>query len=321
LVSNSCSEESNEESDIVLVVFTGIKTWDKNSYGELVVYDMNDDEIFKSIHPKNGRIVLISCGYSYVIRPPSMDCKERLHTLTIRVTASTSGASAPSKKIGGNKVRQDSSQQPQAIQERQHEAIRALVHTVNESNLDIVHYVTRQFYTTKGHPIIVFDDVIPKNILDVFADTMLNGTYTDNPPDPYSTDNVPWILAFEVEPIVESPLWNYIQPIARLASKKDGFYPYDISCNTIRSHDLTKIHTDCSNDQEEYTLLIYLNRNWTNNDLGETVFFNYDIENDKEMVFAIKPKYGRVAIFHGTIPHSARPPSPLFHGRFGWRFI
>lgn len=70
------------------------------------------------------------------------------------------------------------------------------------------------------------------------------------------------------------------------------------------------------------TLLIYLNPDYGVNDHGETAFFN-EVESDVpvkpgneeyELFAAVKPVYGRVCIFHGTIPHSARPPSVTFLG-------
>ena len=32
------------------------------------------------------------------------------------------------------------------------------------------------------------------------------------------------------------------------------------------------------------------------------------------MIAAVKPRYGRIVMFRGIIPHSARPPSPEYHG-------
>lgn len=311
LAAFSCSKTGpSQEQGFVVVMFPMLNKWGKNSYGELVVYD-DDGEILKSIHPRNGRVVLFDCGYSYVIKPPSMDCKERFQTLTIHISMSSDISEAKPKRP------------PQLTLEQRNtyyrHLITSLVDTSNVTALDVEKHITREFRTTEGHPIIVFDNIIPKNILDFFAEFIKNGTYANDPPSPESTDNVPWILAFDTETVTESPLWKYVRAIVKHTSKKDDFYPYDVGCNNIRSHDTTKIHLDCAPDEEEYTLLIYLNRNWTNNDLGETIFFNYESDHPNvrnEMVFAIKPKYGRVAIFHGTIPHSARPPTPLYHGMY-----
>ena len=54
------------------------------------------------------------------------------------------------------------------------------------------------------------------------------------------------------------------------------------------------------------TVLVYANTEWDHNEGGETLFYN----EDKEVVQAIVPKPGRVAIFPANILHSARPPLP-----------
>lgn len=59
--------------------------------------------------------------------------------------------------------------------------------------------------------------------------------------------------------------------------------------------------------------MLYLNPNWGENDYGETAFFETNTD-DTELVTEVRPRYGRVCIFDGTIPHSARPPSPRFTG-------
>ena len=37
-------------------------------------------------------------------------------------------------------------------------------------------------------------------------------------------------------------------------------------------------------------------------------------DEEYEMIAAVKPRYGRIVMFGGIIPHSARPPSPEYHG-------
>ena len=50
----------------------------------------------------------------------------------------------------------------------------------------------------------------------------------------------------------------------------DKWFPYDISCNLIRSADHTRVHQDCEPHEDEWTYLIYLTPNWTKNNYGET---------------------------------------------------
>lgn len=60
------------------------------------------------------------------------------------------------------------------------------------------------------------------------------------------------------------------------------------------------IHTDSTNEND-LTVLVYLNTTWDRNWAGETVFFNGD-----DIVRAVLPKLGRMIIFPATMDHVAR---------------
>jgi hypothetical protein len=69
------------------------------------------------------------------------------------------------------------------------------------------------------------------------------------------------------------------------------------------------VHVDSSTvTPNAYTLVQYGNFIWNYNWHGETVFYNFDIN---EILFSVMPKPGRVVLFNSNIPHSARPPSAL----------
>ncbi|XP_078342425.1 uncharacterized protein LOC144628228 [Oculina patagonica] len=184
--------------------------------------------------------------------------------------------------------------------------------TTPSEKLAIKQFITRNFTTSDGRCVIVLDNILPARELDALRQTVVRSGYNDNAPGMDSTDNVQWIMAFEVDDFVQTSLWQLISQIVTAVSGREGYYPYDIGCNNIQSVDTTTIHTDCADYENEFTLLIYLNQNWTENHHGETVFFS-DMEGN-EVIFAVRPKYGRVAIFHGTIPHSARPPPLTYEG-------
>lgn len=60
-------------------------------------------------------------------------------------------------------------------------------------------------------------------------------------------------------------------------------------------------HTD-SRSPGHFTSLIYLNKTWCPEWAGETVFFNHA----GDIVQSVIPRYGRLVIFDGRIPHAAR---------------
>lgn len=76
-------------------------------------------------------------------------------------------------------------------------------------------------------------------------------------------------------------------------------------CNKILAGDSPTSHYDGKYGVDT-TVLVYVNSEWDHNEGGETLFYN----EDKEVVQAVVPKPGRVAIFPANILHSARPPLP-----------
>jgi SM-20-related protein len=67
------------------------------------------------------------------------------------------------------------------------------------------------------------------------------------------------------------------------------------------------IHTDTERDSD-FTCVIYLNKKWDADWGGETSFFTHD---NSEIVAAVLPKFGRVVVFPGNLPHCARPVTKM----------
>jgi len=301
--SHMCSRQfSSNDSNInsVVAVIFLVENWRRNSYGELVVYDKG--EILKAVHPKQGRLVIFPANLEHVIKPPAIDLSGRLYVMTAHILLSD-------EKKQTNTV---STKEDDAVKKYPSFRLLTKADTSPRERVDIKQFITRNFTTIDGRYIVVFDDILPAKELDALMETVLNSGYNDNAAGEDSADNVQWIMGFEVDDFIQTSMWQLVTQIVATVSGKKGYYPYDIGLNNIQSADSTTIHRDCQLDENEFTLLIYLNQNWTENHHGETVFFS-DMEGS-EIIFALRPKYGRVAIFHGTIPHSARPPPFTFTG-------
>ena len=84
---------------------------------------------------------------------------------------------------------------------------------------------------------------------------------------------------------------------------------YSAYMNVLKFGDAPRIHCDaphwCDN---QVTMIVYLNEYWIPNYGGETIFY----DNNLDILHAVVPKPGRVVIFDGRIPHSARTPTPYF---------
>jgi SM-20-related protein len=62
------------------------------------------------------------------------------------------------------------------------------------------------------------------------------------------------------------------------------------------------IHTDTTRAQD-HTCVVYLDEEWDSDWGGETNFYTAD---KTEIIKSVLPKYGRTAVFPGTVPHCAR---------------
>ena len=299
-----CKKESI--SKYTAVVFL-VREWKRNGYGEMLVYGSNG-EILKAIYPRRGRIVILPCSLKHVIRPPAIGSQQHMHAVVVSFTsAHLTNLQKDSTQI----------QQPFSF---------LLLHELLSRKerpqlLQVDKYLTKKFLTKDRKPIIVFDGVISNKDLEIMTQIINYGSYNYVPPGPDS-DNVQWIMQFEVDDFINTTLWQDVKSMVKFVSGEKGWFPYDIGCNNIRNLDNTKLHNDLTygeradvKDQNEYTFLLYLNPNWTENFHGETVFFEEQHSPNPEIIFAVTPKHGRVCIFHGSIPHSARPPSLEFRGK------
>ena len=72
------------EGDIYIRIFLtkGLK---KNDYSELILYNQNE-EVFASIFPKYGRVVVWNDTADFSFRPPSINVEQGEYSLLIKVT-------------------------------------------------------------------------------------------------------------------------------------------------------------------------------------------------------------------------------------------
>ena len=80
--------------------------------------------------------------------------------------------------------------------------------------------------------------------------------------------------------------------------------------NSFQYGDTPYIHKDAnhknySDKNLTVTSILYLNKEWNENWQGETMFYDNDI------AYAVLPKFGRLVVFDGDIPHAARSPSRI----------
>ena len=262
------------------------KLADKNDYGEVLFFDK--DLVIATIQPQQYALLTWSCRIPYQFQYPSISTgygQVFIHGVIYdKVDVIPTYLSHTVKefpKFGGR------NSLPDGFNASQH--IVSLTHTPLQ------------------RPIYILDDLFPEQMLVDLRKHIYHSShyFYDDSDDQGDTDNVQWISGYRSHQFVQSAFWNTINQTLAQITGHSGWYPYDVSCNLNRAWDHTRIHKDCY-DKDEYTFLLYLNPEIKPGDLGGTVW--YDHEDLSHIVTSVMNKFGRVALFHCEIKHSARPP-------------
>ncbi|XP_070561816.1 uncharacterized protein [Ptychodera flava] len=318
---DSITLETRDPDDYQILLFLTRRV-KKNDYGHLSLYAPyrnGTHSIVMTAHPRHGRIVFWKGGLSHLYHPPSMNYVKAGYIITIKATHLTGRYEDALMVFNKNAL-----EEKQKLERVNKDSFPNVPGKIPTYNMD--EHVKRKFYDANGMIVAIYDDLFTKEQLDVLhaylssvEDNFFFGDADTEVRE--DSDNVAWIKAFSLDSFVKSNVWDVVFQVAKhVSGGKEGWYPYDVSLNVIRAGDHTRIHEDCEAFEYEYTFLMYMNPDWQANNYGETAYFNR-IESHPlykklgegneqfEPFCAVKPKYGRVAIFRGIIPHSARPPS------------
>ena len=99
---------------------------------------------------------------------------------------------------------------------------------------------------------------------------------------------------------------NYFETLQNHPRIKTIFDEYAIDKCIINLTLPCNIHFVHAHDERTKVVLYYMNLDWNEGYMGETLFFS---ENKKEIVYSSPYTPGRVIIFDGDIPHTIRPQS------------
>jgi hypothetical protein len=166
--------------------------------------------------------------------------------------------------------------------------------------------------TSDGRNIHVFDNVLDHKAQYYFYRYIKNLSYKCNNVDSAVNTNNGFIkFRSDITPEQELDMnfFNAIQSQKCLGLIKD-YKIHSMYVNLGIPTDCHQLHTDIAssitNIDECLTLLYYVNCDWNINWGGETLFYNNDLSGIEYTSF-FKP--GRIILFDGSIPHSARPQS------------
>jgi len=94
--------------------------------------------------------------------------------------------------------------------------------------------------------------------------------------DPYeggeevASDNIPWVNELHSITFGNSNAGRMLQKaVMDMSGSKSIYYPYRVRGKILRRGDVTKLHQDAQEEEDEYSLMMFLNEKWENNDYGE----------------------------------------------------
>eukprot|EP00118_Oscarella_pearsei_P026713 m.310328 g.310328 ORF g.310328 m.310328 type:complete len:544 (+) comp50935_c0_seq1:226-1857(+) len=304
--------------DRVITVFL-TKGWLKNDYGELLLSD-TEGGVAASFMPYRGRVVVWDCDVPYLFRPPGMAYKQAQYGILLRLTTSDDVHERGLKEF----------EDLQKFFHRHNFLDFPVAWNKPVAELNMSDYLTRKYEDRAGNRMAVYDNILSDSELSELRSYLISyhDSYHYQIHDESieeDSDNVQWVSGLPTSLFLKSSVWGLTEKIAAHISNKTGWFPYDVALNIVRGVDYTRIHKDCEDYESELTMLIYLNPDYDLNDHGETVFLeevppkpgdppHQPGQEVYELLAAVRPRYGRFCIFHGVIPHSARPPSIAFNG-------
>jgi hypothetical protein len=156
-------------------------------------------------------------------------------------------------------------------------------------------------------PLILADDLFNPDFVNLFDRFLRALPFTLADYDMEDSRNVlHWIHEFALEEVTTHPLLSFvysrIKSMAEKACPEPRVQLNRAHCNTSLYGDMQLPHYDIIPGM---TWLYYSNPVWESSWMGETIFY----DSDKEPVYAVFPKPGRVVVFASDIWHRGGVPS------------
>lgn len=158
-----------------------------------------------------------------------------------------------------------------------------------------------------ANSIEIHDGLIPGDLVNALFDSIHQPVYKFGQKSNVGDDFGFWIANIDEETRSNVPplraLWETVD--GRITRGNYGIERMYV--NAYSFGDCPTVHQDHA-QEGNFTALYYANYEWNHNWSGETVFYN---EAKDEIIRAVYPKPGRIAVFDGRIPHVAREPNRI----------
>jgi hypothetical protein len=332
------------ESDKGWIVYVFLnERWGADHYGELYVMDLATDdacrapnldsvaEIGTMVSPRFGRAVVFPASCAHLVRPSAPAMRKGQLLLRLWVTAQAQLADAANMAQAQaletrSKVREDAwndldddegslGGSPGGVCSGQDLEPAHSIYTPQRAKSKLSKVIPAP--DGSNRKVMVFDHLLTdcdaaRAVRAVLAGPRNGVTFDDSEDE--GNDNVVWIAGYDADDYARTRLWAAVQSVLSVASDgRKGWFPYDVSCNHLEPMDMPKRHLDCQGWEDELTVVTYINPQWQQGsgwplEFGETTFFDGP-SNTTEAFAAVRPAFGRVVVFPGTLWHAGRPPA------------
>ena len=158
-----------------------------------------------------------------------------------------------------------------------------------------------------ANSITIHDDLVSPELVDAIFESIHQPVYKfgqkSNPGDDFGF----WIANIDDQTRQNVPALRALWEIVDAHITRGQYGIERMYVNAYNFGDCPTVHQD--NAQEgSFTALYYANYEWHYDWSGETVFYN---DARDEIIRAVYPRPGRIAVFDGRIPHVAREPNRI----------
>ena len=168
----------------------------------------------------------------------------------------------------------------------------------------------KQIVVGKDKVIDIYDGIFDYSAISGIYAALSRGTYIlDNANRPDVQGMQDRKLVYRLDPDLLDKLHFFDGPLKTIIDEKipeDSYHHFRSYVNLGLHTDNHEVHADHYFNRAGKTLLYYVNETWNKDWGGETAFFD---EKAEEILYTSQFVPGRVIIFDGNIPHSAKPQS------------
>jgi SM-20-related protein len=165
--------------------------------------------------------------------------------------------------------------------------------------------VLHQHHTVQGYSLFSFDNALNEADSEEFKRVIATLSYKRTEEDRSGTRQRSMVVNFRLPQALKVNFIDRMTNVAQTVFEKPDWEVYRIYMNNNAYGDMAHIHRDSQPDDPTITIMAYGSEVWKPEWAGETLFYdeNYD------SVACVMPKFGRLAIFNGELPHKGGVPS------------